>query len=128
MQVPFLKSVQKNRSSSMGNSKNQKNSFLKKMFTMNEHYAQTNCPKNSKFVLLLLYGSGNMHIKFHVTGPMGLRNIIVKPKKVSKKRCKEFKKKYFGTSNAPILMKFGMKFRERLKFLQKKFRSDSLNC
>ena len=97
------------------------------MFTMNGHYAQTNCPKNLKFFLLLLYGSGNMHIKFHVTGPMGLRNIIVKPKKVSKKRCKELKKKDFGTSNAPILMKFGMKFRERLKFLQKKFRSDSFN-
>ena len=97
------------------------------MLTMNGHYAQTDCPKNLKFLLLLLYGSGNMHIKFHVTGPMGLRNIIVKPKKVSKKHCKEFKKKYFGTSNAPILMKFDMKFRERLKFHQKKFRSDSFN-
>ena len=68
-----------------------------------------------------------MHIKFHVTGPLGLQNIIVKPKKVSKKRCKESKNDDFGTSNGPILMKFGMKFRERLQFIQKKFRSDSVN-
>ena len=94
---------------------------------MHGRYAQTNCPKNLKFVLLLANGLRNMHIKFHVTGPLGLQNIIVKPKKVSKKRCKESKNDDFGTSNGPILMKFGMKFRERLQFIQKKFRSDSVN-
>ena len=46
---------------------------------------------------------------------------------MSKKHCKESKNEDFGTSNGPILMKFGMKFRERLKFIQKKFGSDSVN-
>ena len=56
-----------------------------------------------------------MHIKFHLTGPL------------SKKHCKESKNEDFGTSNGSILLKFGMKFRERLKFIQKKFGSDSVN-
>ena len=83
---------------------------------MHGRYAQTNRPKNLKFVLLLTNGLRNMHIKFHLTGPLGLRNIIVKPKKVSKKHCKESKNEDFGTSNGPILMKFGMKFPKTVQF------------